>query len=128
VGQDITTKAMSEVQVTMKAAVGEGSAGSLLEPVMLPDAFPLLYEPDRIFWHFPGLAAESQAVTYLQHTGNTNPAAPVTELAQKPDLGMQVEPKTVSFTLIAALATFSRQLRDDFRISIRSYLAKWSAP
>jgi HK97 family phage major capsid protein len=115
IGEDVQTKAMGEMGLTTKAAVGEGASGSLLPPVLLPDAFPLRYETDRLFSAFPGLPAESQSVSYLQHTGNTNPAAPVAELTQKPDLGMQVESQTTTFTLIAALATFSRQLLDDFQ-------------
>jgi HK97 family phage major capsid protein len=115
VGEDIQTKAMGSVELTTKAATAEGAPGSLLPSVLLPQAFGLLYEPDRLFEHFPGLTAESQSVSYLQHTGNVNPAAPVAELATKPDLGMTVVPKTVSFTTIAALATFSRLLLDGFQ-------------
>jgi len=36
-------------------------------------------------------------------------------LQPKPDVGPQIAPKTVSFTPIAALATISRQLLDDFQ-------------
>ncbi len=113
VGADIKTK--EYMGLTTKAPTAEGAPGSLLPPVLYPQAFPLLYEPDRIFQHFPGLEAESQSVSYLQHSGNSNPAAPVAELATKPDLGMLVEAKTVSFTTIAAMATFSRFLLDDFQ-------------
>ena len=77
-----------------------------------PD-FGLLYEPDRLFELFPGRAADTQSVANLQHTGNANPAAAVAELGTKPDVGMTITQKTVSFTKIAALATFSRELLDD---------------
>lgn len=94
--------------------VGEGAPGSLLAPRMLPNAFPLRLEPDRVFSHFVGVAADTQAVTWLQHTGNTGAAAAVPELEAKPDLGMQVTSHTTSFTTLAVLQTFSRQLADDF--------------
>ncbi|MDH6248010.1 phage major capsid protein [Mycobacterium sp. OTB74] len=94
--------------------IGEGPPGSLLPPTLLPYAFELRYEPDRIFAAFNGAEAQSQSVSYLQHTGNTQPAAAVGELAPKPDVGPQISPKTVSFTKIAALATISRELLDDF--------------
>ncbi len=99
---------------TPLAGVGEGSPGSLLAPQMLPNAFPYRLEPDRVFSHFVGASANTQAVTWLQHVGNTGAAAVVAELEPKPQLGMQVEAKTTSFTTIAVLQTFSRQLADDF--------------
>lgn len=109
-----TKSAGDEMGLVTKAAVGEGAPGGLLPPVLLPQAFPLPYEPDRVFEHFLGTPAETQSVQYLQHTGNANPAATVPELAQKPDLQMSVTPKTVTFKVIAALSSFSRQLLDDF--------------
>jgi hypothetical protein len=94
--------------------IGEGPPGSLLPPVLLPYAFELRYEPERIFAAFNGAEAESQSITYLQHTSNTQPAAAVGELQPKPDVGPQITPKTVSFTKTAALSTISRELLDDF--------------
>lgn len=94
--------------------VGEGQPGSLLSPQMLPNAFPLRLEPDRVFSHFVGMAADTQAVTWMQHTGNSGAAAAVPELELKPELGMQVTSQTTSFTTLAVLQTFSRQLADDF--------------
>jgi len=102
-------------EIGLKDGLSEGAPGSLLQPVMLPNAFPLPLESDRLFSHFPGAAADTQAVTWLQHTGNTGAAAPVAELTLKPTLGMQITPKTVSFTTIAVLQSFSRQLADDFQ-------------
>lgn len=99
---------------TPATGLGEGAAGSLLAPRMLPNAFPLRLEPDRVFSHFVGAAADTQAVTWLQHTGNTGGAAVVAELETKPQLGMQVTSHTTSFETIAVLQTFSRQLADDF--------------
>jgi HK97 family phage major capsid protein len=114
IGSDLKTKAYdTEMGLTTKD-VGEGAPGSLLPPVLLPNVFGLPYEPDRLFSAFPGLPADSQSVSYLQHTGNTNPASPVDELQTKPTLGMQIESQTTSFTVIAALEKFSRQLLDDF--------------
>lgn len=96
------------------AGVGEGAPGSLLAPRMLPNAFPYRLEPDRVFSHFVGMAADTQAVTWLQHTGNTGAAEVVAELEPKPLLGMQVTSNTTSFQTLAVLQTFSRQLADDF--------------
>jgi HK97 family phage major capsid protein len=109
-----TAKGLPE-GVRDKAAFGEGSPGTLLPPQLLPQALNLRYEPDRLFSHFVAQQApESQSVSYLRHTGNTNPAAPVAELGTKPDLGMQISPTTVSFTKIAALSSFSREVLSDF--------------
>jgi hypothetical protein len=85
-----------------------------LPPVLLPDAYQLPYEPDRLFTAFPGVQADSQAVTFLMHSGNTGAPAPVGELQPKPQLGMQVTPKTVEFTVIGVLQTFSLQAIRDF--------------
>lgn len=99
---------------TTPTGLGEGTAGSLLPPRLLPNAFPLRLEPDRVFSHFIGASADSQSVSWLQHTGNTGAAAVVPELEQKPRLGMQVESKSTEFSTIAVLQSFSRQLADDF--------------
>jgi hypothetical protein len=107
------SKSLELGDVHFKAPTAEGTPGSLLPSVLTAPDFGLLYEPDRLFEKFPGRMADSQAVSYLQHTGNTNPAAAVAELGTKPDLGMQVAQKTVSFTKIAALASFSREILDD---------------
>jgi HK97 family phage major capsid protein len=101
-------------EIGLKSPTGEGSPGSLLPPILLPQAFQLRYEPDRIFEHFIGARAEGQSVSYLLHSGNTNPAAAVPELGTKPDLGMQITAQTVPFTKIAALCSFSREILDDF--------------
>jgi hypothetical protein len=118
IGGDMHTKALGswglQTKDTALAPSGEGAPGSLLPSGLLPQAFGLPLEPDRIFSHFLGETAETQMVTYLQHTGNANPAKTVSELSQKTDLQMSVTPKTVTFKVIAALASFSRQLLDDF--------------
>jgi HK97 family phage major capsid protein len=59
-------------------------------------------------------APESVAVEYLQHTGNTNPAAPVAELGVKPDLGMQLTTVTTPYVKIAALASVSMEALQEF--------------
>ena len=50
--------------------VSEGAVGSLLPPILLPNAFPLRLEPTRIAEYFPAVNAEGQAITFLQHSGN----------------------------------------------------------
>lgn len=97
-----------------KAASAEGTPGSLLPPILLPAAFTERYEPDRLFAHLPGMSSEGQWVSYLQHVDNTAPAAPTPELSTIPDVGMNIVSKQVTFTKIAAMATFSRELLDDF--------------
>jgi HK97 family phage major capsid protein len=92
----------------------EGAGGSLLPPELIPSAFPIRYEPDRAWSHFPGMPMTTQQIAYLQHTGNTNPAAVTAEVATLPDLGMVIVEKTATATKIGATAAFSRELLDDF--------------
>lgn len=100
-----------------KAPFSEGSfASGGLPPVLLPQLTQQLpYEPDDLFNHFiQQKAPEASSVEWLQHTGNANPAAATAELAQKPDLGMELTTRTTSFTKIAALASFSTESLQDF--------------
>lgn len=99
---------------TVPTSVYEGTSGQFLPPELIPSAFYLRYEPTRLFDYFIGARGESQSVTWLQHTSNTNPAAAVAELTQKPDLGPIVTPKTATFSTIAGIASCSRQMFDDF--------------
>ena len=99
---------------TVPTSIAEGASGSLLPPQLLPTAWPLRYEPTRLFDYFIGEAAATQSVSWLSHSSNTSPAAAVAELAQKPDLGPQVTPHTSTFSTIAGLMTISRQMLDDF--------------
>ena len=48
---------------TPSSPIGEGQPGSLLPPTLLPYAFELRYEPDRIFAAFNGAEAESQSIS-----------------------------------------------------------------
>jgi HK97 family phage major capsid protein len=102
----------------LKTPFNEGAfASGGLPPVLMPQLTQQLpYEPDRIFGHFIQTAApQAASVEWIQHTGNTNPAAPVAELGTKPDLGMQLTTKTTSFTKIAALASISMEALQDFQ-------------
>ncbi len=108
------SKAMGSSDLVTKAGFGEGAPGTLLPAILLPDAYRLPYEPDRLFGSFPGEAAESQWVSYLMHSGNTGAPTSVGELQPKPQLGMQVTPMTVEFTVIAVLQSFSLQAIRDF--------------
>jgi hypothetical protein len=84
----------------VKGAFAESSfASGNLPPILLPQmSFDLPYEPDRAFAHFTQLTApEARAVEYLQHTGNTNPAAAVAELGVNPDLGVELTTVTTPF-------------------------------
>ena len=109
-GGDIRFKATSSPTVEGVA----GAGGSLLPPVLLPEAFTERYEPDRLFAHLPGMAADGQWVSFLKHVSNTNPATPSPELGTIPDVGMVIEPQQVTFTRVNAMCTFSIELLRDF--------------
>ncbi|TPG31756.1 phage major capsid protein [Mycolicibacterium hodleri] len=104
-------------QPTVKSPFSTGgfTAGGL-PPVLLPELTQALpYEPDRLFEHFISTTAPSAgSVEWIQHTGNTNPAAATAELGTKPDLGLQLTTRTTAFTKIAALASISMEALQDF--------------
>lgn len=105
------------IDAITKDAFGTGDFTSgNLPPALLPQlTAELPYEDDDIFAHFlQEKAPEAHSVEYLRHSGNTNPAAPTAELAQKPDLGMTWTTVTTSFTKIAALQEFSDEALADF--------------
>jgi HK97 family phage major capsid protein len=92
----------------------EGSPGSLLEPVLLPQAFRQALEPTRIWSLLPGQEMTSQAVSYIRHTGNTNVAAVTAEAATLPDLGMTFTPYTADAVKIGCTAAASLELLNDY--------------
>jgi HK97 family phage major capsid protein len=92
----------------------EGAAGSLLEPLLMPDVFRQELEPDRIWSHFPGLPMDSQSVAYLRHTGNVSPAAVTPEGGTIPDVQMQVSQSVATAVKIDGLASVTRELLDDY--------------
>ena len=94
--------------------LAEGTPGSLLPAQLIPQAWWMRYEPTRLFDYFIGSQAETQSISWIQHTGNTLPAAAVAELDKKPDLGPLVEAHTASFSTIAGMISVSRQFFDDF--------------
>ena len=112
---EIGTKGASDWNLGFKSPLAEsGIGGGGLPPVILPNAFNLPYEPDRLFSHFIGGEMPGPSVSYVQHTSNTNPAAAVAELGTKPDIGMQLTVKNVTPTKIAALASVSMEALDDY--------------
>jgi HK97 family phage major capsid protein len=112
------TKAMADRDdVRSKAApifTLEGASQSLLPAELIPQAFQLRYESDRIWSHLPGRAMNSQSIAYLQHASNTNPAVVTGEGVQLPDLGMGITERVATAVKIGATSTFSRELIDDF--------------
>lgn len=104
------------MEIHTKAAVGEGAPGTLIPPILLPQAFTLRLEPTRIAEYLPAVAAEGQTVSWLQHQSNTLAASAMAtaELQQKPDIGPVIVSKETSFTVVAGMATVSRQLFSDF--------------
>ncbi len=107
--------------------VSEGAVGSLLPPILLPNAFPLRLEPTRIAEYFPAVAAEGQAITFLQHSGNQLAASgagmSVAENATKPLLGMNLQAVTVPFSVVAAIEPISKQMWTDFE-SVAEFLPR----
>ena len=107
--------------------VSEGAVGSLLPPRLLPNAFPLRLEPTRIAEYFTAIDAGGQSLTYLQHQGNALAASgagmSVLENANKPDLGMNLQPVTIPFSVVAAVETISKQLWTDFE-SVAEFLPR----
>jgi HK97 family phage major capsid protein len=80
----------------------------------------LPYEPDRLLDHFINQAAPiGPGVEWVAHTGNTNPASEVGELAVKPDLDMQLTTHTASWVKIAATATISMEIAQDFAVFMK---------
>lgn len=112
---ELGNKAMGD-DIRMKTAgapIAESGLG--LPSVIMPGLqLPLPYEPDRLFAHFPGVNMDGPSAAFLQHTGNTNPAAPVGEGAAKPDLGMQLTEQIVRPTKIAALASVTMEALQDY--------------
>jgi hypothetical protein len=109
--------AMQRADVRSKAnpsPAAEGAIGTEIPAQLLSTGFPLRIDPLRIFELFPGAAAGGQGVTFLTHTGNTNPAAAVAELGLKPDLAPIITPTTITFTTVAATLSVSRLFFDDF--------------
>jgi HK97 family phage major capsid protein len=107
--------------------VSEGAVGSLLPPILLPNAFPLRLEPTRIAEYFPAVNADGQSVSFLQHSGNTlSPSGSgmsVLENADKPELGMNLAAQTIPFSVVAAVETISKQMWTDFE-SVAEFLPR----
>ena len=97
------------------APIVETGGGFTLPSVISPGLQLLLpYEPDRLFSHFPHVNMDGPSAAFLQHTGNTNPAAAVGEGQPKPDLGMQLTEQVVKPTKIAALASATLEILQDY--------------
>jgi HK97 family phage major capsid protein len=107
--------------------VSEGAVGSLLPPILLPNAFPLRLEPTRIAEYFPAINAEGQSITFLQNSGNALAASgagmSVAENADKPELGMDLVAHTIPFSVVAAIETISKQTWTDFE-SVAEFLPR----
>lgn len=98
--------------------VSEGGVGSLLPPILLPNAFQLRLEPVRISEFFTAIPVEGQSVSYLQNSGNalspSGSGMSVAEDADKPELGMDLVAHTIPFSVVAAIETVSKQMWTDF--------------
>jgi HK97 family phage major capsid protein len=109
-------KAMLGGDLHYKAAVGEGASGSLIPPILLPNAFTLRVEPTRIAEFFPVVESEGQTVSWIQHTANAVAASAlaVAENAQKEDISPTLEAFDSTYSVVAGLAKVSKQLFTDF--------------
>lgn len=99
-----------------KASVGEGASGTLIPPILLPNAFTMRVEPTRIAEFFPVVESEGQTVSWIQHTAN---AVDYSELGvgagqQKPDISPTLTPNSSTYTVVAGLAKVQKQLFTDF--------------
>jgi hypothetical protein len=113
---------LEAVETKTGDAFGEGSFTSgTLPPILLPqNTLELAYEPDRLLDHFINQAAPiGPGVEWVAHTGNQNPASQVGELADKPDLGLQLTTHTASWVKIAATATISMEIAADFAVFMK---------
>lgn len=108
-GDNITYK-------TTGSPVSEGAPypTGLLPPVIQPGLTQeLRYEP-YLADALPTLEIEAPSIEYLVHTGNTNPAATVSELGVKADLGQQWTPQIAIPIKMAALSSASMEILRDF--------------
>jgi HK97 family phage major capsid protein len=99
-----------------KSAVGEGASGSLIPPILLPNAFSMRVEPTRIAEYFQVVESEGQTVSWIQHTSNAVAASAlaVAENAQKQDISPTLESFDTTYSVVAGLAKVSKQLFTDF--------------
>lgn len=111
-----TQKKNFRAELKTKAAISGIGLPAVADPSL---TLGLGYEPDRLFAHLPSKAVDYPTVEYYSHTSNTNPAAVVAELGQKPDLGMVLTPKTATVTKIAALASASLEALTDFETFVQ---------
>jgi HK97 family phage major capsid protein len=100
-----------------KSPVGEGASGTLIPPILLPNAFTMRVEPTRIAEYFPVVEMDTgQTVTWIQHTANAvaYSALAVAESAQKPDVSPTLTPTSATYSVVAGLAKVTKQLFTDF--------------
>lgn len=99
-----------------KTAVGEGASGSLIPPILLPNAFTLRVEPTRIAEFFPVVETEGQTVSWIQHTANavSYENLATAENAQKSDISPTLTAYDSTYSVVAGLAYVSKQLFTDF--------------
>jgi len=100
----------------VKASVGEGASGSLIPPILLPNAFTMRVEPTRIAEYFPVVESEGQTISWIQHTANAvaYSALGVGGGQQKPDISPTLTPNSTTYTTVAGLAKVQKQLFTDF--------------
>lgn len=108
-----------------KTAIGEGASGTLIPPILLPNAFTLRVEPTRISEYFPVVQSEGQTVSWIQHTANAvnYSALAVSENAQKEDISPTLTAFDSTYSVVAGLAYVSKQLFTDFE-DVASFLPR----
>ena len=108
---------------SLKNAVGSGSgsAGSLLTPQFIPGIIPLnqqrLTIRDLLMW---GRTTQN-SVQFFKELAFTNSAAPVTELAKKPESNITFEADTAAVTTVAHWIKAAKQILADVP-QLQSYI------
>lgn len=116
----VTSKGLSDFR--FKAAgqpVFEGSPypSGLLPPVLQPGlTMGLRYESTvvRLADHLPTITLDAPSIEFLAHTGDTNLPQPTVEGGIKTDMGQQWTTKSATPIKLAALASASMELTQDF--------------
>lgn len=115
------------VEMGMKATISSlttsaaGSAGDAVSPTRLPG----ILTPNQRRLTVRDLITQGQmdgnALEYVRETGFTNNAAPVAELARKPESDITLDLVSTTAKVIAHYAKASRQILDDVA-QLRSYI------
>ncbi|UIN36287.1 phage major capsid protein [Methylobacterium oryzae] len=120
-GRGVARMQVKAVTTINSGTTGTGAAGSAIRPDRLPG---ILVPAERPFTIRDLLAAgrtASNALEYVQETGFQNNAAPVAEMALKPQSDLALGVKTANVRTIAHWFAASKQVLDDVP-ALQSYI------